>query len=163
MYQLLRAAWWALLVRGLVAVLFGVLALVWPALTLQALILLFGVYALMDGGLAVYAALRGRGDESEWWSPAIEGAISLIAGILVLLWPGLGEVALLYFIGAWAVITGIAEIVIAYRLRQVLSGEWLMVLAGVASVSFGVLVWIYPARVRWRSSPLSVSTPSSSG
>ncbi len=144
MFHLLRAAWWVLLVRGLVAVAFGVMALAWPTLTLQALILLFGAYALVDGGLAVYAALRARPEHSDWWAVALEGAIGLIAGVLVLVWPGLGAVALLYFIAAWAIITGVAEIIMAYRLRQVLSNEWLMVLAGVASVSFGVLVWIYP-------------------
>ena len=72
----------------------------------------------MDGGLAVYAALRGRTEHSDWWSSRLEGVISLIVGVLVLLWPGLGGIALLYFIAAWAVITGVAEIIMAYRLRQ---------------------------------------------
>lgn len=141
--------WWALLIRGIIAVLFGVLALLLPGLTLRVLVLLFGAFALVDGIFAIVAAVRelGRRRTFDWrrvgW-PLIEGIAGIVAGLLTFFWPGITALVLLYFIGAWAIITGIAEIMQAVELRRIIRNEWLLVLSGIASVVFGILLFLFP-------------------
>jgi uncharacterized membrane protein HdeD (DUF308 family) len=145
MVILLARNWWALASFGFVAVLFGVAAFAWPGLTLVALTLLFGVYALVDGAFAVVAAIRGDPRGLPWWALLIEGLLGLAAGVLTLLWPGLTALALLYLIAAWAVATGVFEIAAATRLRKEIAGEWLLTLGGILSVGFGLALVLRPA------------------
>jgi uncharacterized membrane protein HdeD (DUF308 family) len=132
--------WWALALRGLVAIVFGVLAFGWPGITLWVLILLFGAYMLVDGVFAIVAAVRTAGDDARWWLLLVEGILGVLAGIVAFLWPGLTALALLYFVAAWAIVTGIFEIVGALRLRREIEGEWALILGGALSVLFGVLL-----------------------
>jgi uncharacterized membrane protein HdeD (DUF308 family) len=134
-----------LALRGLAAIVFGVLAFVWPDITLFALVLLFGAYMLVDGIFAIVAAVRAAGREARWWLLLIEGVLGVLAGLVAAFWPGLTALALLYFIAAWAIVSGILEIVGAIRLRQEIEGEWALGLSGVLSVLFGVLLAAIPA------------------
>src|SRR2546428_2769420 len=136
--------WWALALRGVAAMIFGVLAFVLPGVTLAVLVLLFGGYALVEGVLNVIAAVRGRGDDQPWWALLLEGLVSIAAGIVAFVVPGVTELALLYIIAAWAIVTGALEIVAAIRLRRRISGEAWLALDGVLSVAFGVLTMLMP-------------------
>jgi len=137
--------WWLLALRGAAAIIFGILALIWPGVTLTALVLLFGAYALVDGVTWVAAAIMGRREPSQRrWLLALEGVVAIIAGILTFIWPGITALALLFLIAAWALITGVLEIIAAIRLRKELEREWLLGLAGVASILFGLILVIFP-------------------
>lgn len=135
--------WWLLLLRGLVSIAFGVLAIAWPGITILSLIILYGAFALVDGLFAVFAAIFGGGVASRWWL-AVVGIVGVLAGLVAFAWPGLTAVALLMLIAAWAIVSGIFEIVGAIRLRKEIDNEWMLILHGVISVLFGVFVWLQP-------------------
>jgi uncharacterized membrane protein HdeD (DUF308 family) len=137
--------WWALALRGLVAVVFGVLAFVWPGMTLLTLVFLFGAYALADGVLALVNAYRAPRGYPRFGRLILHGLISLAAGILAFVWPGITALALLVLIAAWAIVTGVLEITAAVELRKVIAHEWLMILGGILSVLFGVAILVQPA------------------
>jgi len=141
----LARRWWAVVLRGIAAVLFGVLTILVPGATLAALILLFGAYAVVDGIFNLAAALGGRRGEEPWWGLLIEGIVSLAAGVAAFVWPGLTALVLLYLIGAWAVLTGIMEIAAAIRLRREIEGEWTLAVAGALSLVLGAILWWRPA------------------
>jgi uncharacterized membrane protein HdeD (DUF308 family) len=146
MLEILTRNWWVLAVRGALAVLFGLLALIWPGITVLALVLLFGAYALVDGVMALYTALfdRGRpGGRGGGWL-VLEGVAGVLAAIGAVVWPGITALVLLYLIAAWALVTGVAEIVAAIRLRREIEGEWLMILSGALSILFGLLAFLFP-------------------
>src|SRR2546428_10219740 len=129
--------WWALALRGVAAIIFGALAFVLPSVTLAVLTLLFGGYALVEGALNIVAAVRGRGDDEPWWALLFEGLVSVAAGIVTFVLPGLTELALLYMIAAWAIVTGALEIVAAIRLRRGITGEAWLGLDHILSNGFG--------------------------
>ena len=138
--------WWAIALRGVVAILFGVLTFVMPGLTLAALVLLFGSYAIVDGVLNIVAALRRRrAGEPPWWALLLEGVVSVAAGVVTFAWPGLTTVVLLYVIAGWAIITGAFEMAAAVRLRQRVEGEGWLVFSGILSIALGVLLMAAPA------------------
>lgn len=136
--------WWALALRGLVAVLFGITALVWPGITLTALIVLFGAFALVDGIFAIVALLFGGGTR-DWGAQLFESLISIGAGVIALVWPGLTAVAFVFVIAAWAVLSGVFQIVMAVRLRKEITNEWLLGLGGVLSALLGIVFFARPA------------------
>jgi uncharacterized membrane protein HdeD (DUF308 family) len=140
----LARRWWLLALRGVVAILFGLAALVWPGITLAVLVWLFGAYALVDGVFAVGAAVRARGEQPHWWGLLLEGVAGIAAGVVTLLWPGLTAIVLLYLIAAWAIVTGILEIVAAVQLRREIANEVWLALSGLLSVLFGLAVAIWP-------------------
>jgi len=136
--------WWMFAVRGVVAVIFGVLALIWPGQTLQALVLVFGAFALVDGIFAVIAGIAARGYFDRWWAVLLEGMVGIVIGLLTFFWPNITALVLVYFIAAWALITGIFEIVAAIQLRRVITGEWMLILGGLLSIVLGVLLFVFP-------------------
>jgi len=136
--------WWALALRGVAAIIFGVLAFVLPGVTLAVLILLFGGYALVTGVLNVLAAVRGRGDDQPWWVLLFEGLLGVAAGIVAFALPGLTELALIYVIAAWAILTGVLQIAAAIGLRRRITGEAWLALNGILSIVFGVLTMLAP-------------------
>jgi uncharacterized membrane protein HdeD (DUF308 family) len=136
--------WWALALRGLAAVLFGLATFAWPALTLSALVLLYGAYALTDGLFTLVAAARAVGGGGRRLALVFQGALGIAAGLVALFWPGLTALALLWTIAAWSILTGLLEIAAAVRLRREIEGEWLLGLGGIASVLFGALLLARP-------------------
>jgi uncharacterized membrane protein HdeD (DUF308 family) len=142
---LLVGNWWAFVLRGIVAILFGLIAFALPGMALLTLVFLFGFYALMDGVLALIAAFRRtHRDQQPWWALLIHGIVGIIAGLIAFLMPGITALALLYLIAAWAVVTGVLQIVAAIRLRKQITGEWLLALSGALSIVFGVLLFLFP-------------------
>jgi len=137
--------WWLLLLRGIAAIAFGILAFVWPGLTLLALTLMWGIYAIADGVLALWAAIASKGGEiaPRWWL-AIVGIAGVIAGLLTFVWPGMTALILLIFIASWAIVIGVLQIWGAIRLRKEIEGEWLLGLSGVLWVAFGVIMFAQP-------------------
>jgi uncharacterized membrane protein HdeD (DUF308 family) len=130
--------------RGIVAIIFGLVAFFIPLATLYALTILFGAYALIDGVVNLVAAVRSARHGEHWWALLLEGLAGLGAAAVTMVWPLLTLVVLIYIIAAWALITGILEIIAAIRLRRVITGEWLLVLTGVASIVFGLLLFAAP-------------------
>ncbi|MCU1334869.1 MAG: hypothetical protein JWO19_450 [Bryobacterales bacterium] len=142
---LLAKNWWSLVIRGLVAILFGLVTFAWPGITLSALVLLFGAFAMVDGILSLLGALRASRNGERWTSLLIEGAVGILIGLITLFRPGITAVALVWVIAVWAIVTGALEIAAAMRLRRYIRGEWLLVLMGAASLIFGILCIIMPA------------------
>ncbi|HTK40568.1 MAG TPA: HdeD family acid-resistance protein [Gemmatimonadales bacterium] len=142
--DLLAKVWWALALRGVAGILFGILAFVMPALTLAVLVLLFGAYALVDGIFNVVASLSGRSGARPWWALLLAGLVGIGAGLLTFFMPGLTALALAYLIGVWAIIIGVLEIISAVRLRKVITNEWWLGLSGVLAIVFGVLLTLAP-------------------
>jgi uncharacterized membrane protein HdeD (DUF308 family) len=134
--------WWVFALRGVAAILFGVLAFVWPGVTLTVLVLLWGAYALVDGVLSLISAFRVENDHR--WGLLLEGIVGIGAGLVTFFLPGLTALVLLYIIAVWALITGVLELVAAVRLRKVIHNEWWLVLGGIASVVFGLVLLAAP-------------------
>lgn len=132
-----------LALRGVLALLFGVLALVWPGVTVLALALLFAAYAVVDGVGMVVSGLS-RGDRGRRWSYVLAGVVGIVAGVLAALWPAVTALALVLLAGVWAIVTGVLEIVAAVWLRRELTGEWVLALLGALSVVAGVLILVRP-------------------
>ena len=141
MLDTLAKNWWALALRGVAAVLFGLLTFFLPGITLVTLVLLFGAYALVDGLFNIGAFFRVA---SHHWALLIEGVIGVIAGILTFMWPAITAITLLYLIAFWAIFTGVFEIVAGIRLRKAIANEWLLLLMGVLSTLFGLLILFAP-------------------
>ena len=136
--------WWLFLLRGIAGILFGIVTFFAPALSLAALVLLWGAYAFADGVFAIWSAVR-RHREDRWWLLLLQGILGIAAAIVTVAWPGITALVLLYIIAAWALVTGVLEIAVAIRLRKAISNEWLLVLSGVASVVLGILLMLNPA------------------
>jgi uncharacterized membrane protein HdeD (DUF308 family) len=134
--------WWALGLRGLAAVLFGILAFAWPGLTLAVLVVLFGTYAVVDGVLAILSAIRSNG--AHLWALLVKGIVDIVAGVAAITWPGLTALLLVYLIAVWAIGSGLLEIWSAIRLRRVINDEWAWIIGGLASVIFGCIMLATP-------------------
>ena len=144
MVTLLAQNAWLLVARGIFAIIFGLVALFWPGITLTALALLFGVYALMDGVFAIAAAITGADPQARWWMLVLEGLAGIVVAAITFMWPDITTLALLYVIAAWSIITGVLEIFAAVRLRKEIEGEWLLALGGIVLVLFGAYIAIFP-------------------
>jgi len=136
--------WWLVVLRGVLAILFGVLAFVWPSITWLTLIVMFGVYAIIDGIIAIVSGLSRTKESARWWTFLVEGLLGIGAGIVALVWPGLTSLVLIYMIASWAIITGILEIAAAIRLRNEITNEWVLGLGGLVSIGLGVLLFFEP-------------------
>ena len=144
MLQSLAVNWWLILLRGIAAVAFGLVALLYPGLTLIALAIAYAIYAIADGALAFGAAIANRATTASTWWLVIAGVLGIAAGLVMLLWPGMTAIALVLVSGAWAIGHGLVEIIGAIQLRKHIDNEWALILGGALSVMFGVLVWAYP-------------------
>jgi uncharacterized membrane protein HdeD (DUF308 family) len=145
MTKSLSQNWWLVVLRGVLAILFGILAFVWPQITWLTLILMFGVYAIVDGIIAIVSGFSRTRESSRWWVFLVEGLIGIGAGIVALVWPGVTSLVLIYMIASWAVITGILEIAAAIRLRNEISNEWVLGVGGLVSIGLGILLFFQPA------------------
>jgi uncharacterized membrane protein HdeD (DUF308 family) len=137
--------WWHFAVRGVLAILFGVLALVWPKSAITALVLLFGAFVLVDGIVAVVSGIQLRQSFKYWWALLLEGLTGIAIGIMTFIWPNAAALALLYFIAIWAILTGVFEIVAALEFRNLIPGEWATFIAGLLSIVLGILLFVSPS------------------
>jgi uncharacterized membrane protein HdeD (DUF308 family) len=142
--SLFAGRWWAVLMRGLIAIAFGVLAFAWPGVTLATLVLLFGCYALLDGAFSLISAVGGRRRSDDRWLLLLEGVVGIWAGVVTLRSPAITAAVLVFFISIWAMSTGFLRIVGAIRLRKEISGEVWLVLSGLASVLFAFMLMLRP-------------------
>jgi uncharacterized membrane protein HdeD (DUF308 family) len=137
--------WWVFVLRGVVAILFGVLAFVRPGITLEVLVLLFAFWALLDGIFALVGSVGAAEAGEPWWPLVLVGLLGIAAGVVTLKWPGITVLALLLLIAYWSIFRGILEIAAAIRLRNMVPGEGWLIAGGIASVAFGLLLIIYPS------------------
>jgi uncharacterized membrane protein HdeD (DUF308 family) len=133
-----------LIVRGVIGVIVGFVAFAWPGVTIAVLVAIFGVYAIIDGITNLMLGLTRTRTRGRSWAHTLQGIVGIAAGAMTFLWPGVTALVLVFFIGAWAVVTGAFEIAAAIRLRKVITGEWMLALSGILSVIFGILVFAYP-------------------
>lgn len=144
MLFMLARNWWVFLLRGLLAVIFGILAIVWPEVSLLTLITLFGAFALVDGIFSVVVGISSYGEHERWWAILLAGLAGIIFGGLTLFWPEVTTTVLVYFIAAWAVVTGLFTVLGAIQLRRVIRGEGWLILSGILSIVFGIFLFVYP-------------------
>jgi uncharacterized membrane protein HdeD (DUF308 family) len=141
---LAKQAKWSLIVRGILAIIFGILVWVWPGITLLVLIILFGIFALASGIFALAAAYQAYKKHHGWWLLVLSGVLGIIAGIIAFVWPAETALILLYIIAVWAIVTGVAEIIAAFNAERTSGDEWLLVIGGVLSIIFGIILFIFP-------------------
>jgi uncharacterized membrane protein HdeD (DUF308 family) len=134
-----------LLIRGLVRVLIGILAVAWPGITIAVLVAIFALYAVIDGVTNLILGLTRTRTHGRSWALSLQGVAGIVAGVLTFIWPGVTALVLVLFVGAWAIVTGGFEIAAAILLRRHIRGEWLLALSGVMSVLFGALVFAFPS------------------
>lgn len=144
MDSVLARNWGMIALRGVVAILFGVIAILNPAAGLAVLILLFGALAFADGVLAIVAAIAIRNGEQRWLALLVSGILAIVVGLIAFTRPALTTVVLVYLVAAWAIVAGVGEIAAAIRLRRVITDEWLLLLTGVLSVGFGIGLALFP-------------------
>jgi len=142
MLALISRYWWVYLLRGAIAVLFGIVAILWPDVTVTALVILFGAYVLVDGVLEIFHGATSRHDR--WWADILIGLAGILVGIWAMLFPDLTAIGLMYFIAAWWLFTGAMQVVFAIRLREVLRNEWMLILSGLLSVILGIVFLLFP-------------------
>lgn len=143
MMDVLARNWWMFVLRGVFAIIFGVVAWIWPGLTLIALIYLFAAYALIDGVTAIIS-IFSPGGRSRWFGLLLEGILGIGAAIVAIAWPGLTALSLVWVIAAWAVVSGVFRIITAIRIREEIENEWWMGLGGAASIIFGIILFVAP-------------------
>lgn len=136
----LASNWWALALRGAVSILLGLVAFTMPGLTIAALVTIFGVYAVIQGVLAIMAAIRGIKEHDRWGWMLIEGIVCIFAGVAAFVMPGAGAIALVWLVAAWAIAIGVLEIAAGVRLRKLIEGEWMLIVAGVLAVLLGFYI-----------------------
>jgi uncharacterized membrane protein HdeD (DUF308 family) len=134
-----------LLIRGVVGIVAGIVAFLWPGLTITALVVLFGAYAFIDGVTNLISGLRDTPGRGRSWAVFFQGVVGVAAGVLTFLFPPAAALVLVFWIGAWALITGVLEIVAAVKLRKEIKGEWLLALSGILSIVFGAALFAFPA------------------
>ncbi|TCK32640.1 uncharacterized membrane protein HdeD (DUF308 family) [Paraburkholderia sp. BL8N3] len=144
MDELLGRAWWMLALRGAAGILFGLLALFWPGLTLLLLVAMFAAYALIGGIAAVSAAIRHRSIRTDWWIPLLLGLCTIAAGLIAVAAPGITALVLIAVMGANAIVTGVLDLIAAVRLKRRGGTEWLLFFIGILSVLFGIFVLVVP-------------------
>jgi uncharacterized membrane protein HdeD (DUF308 family) len=136
----LSSNWWALALRGAISILLGLVAFTMPGLTIAALVTIFGVYAFVEGVLAIMAAMRGVREHDRWGWMLIEGIVGIVVGLVAFFMPGVGAIAVVWLVAAWAVTTGALEIGAAIRLRKIIEGEWMLMLAGALAIVLGLFI-----------------------
>ncbi|KGG93281.1 membrane protein [Comamonas thiooxydans] len=141
---MLHRSWWVLLLRGAAAIIFGVLTWMQPAASAAALVLVFGAYVFVDGLLGIYTAIKSCQQSRHWWVVLLWGLTGVVVGVLTVINPAITALVLTIYIGVWALMTGVLQIVAALRLRKEIQGEWVLVLGGLLSVLFGIFVLMQP-------------------
>lgn len=141
---MLSRYWWTFLVRGIVAILFGLAAIIWPGLTVSALVIVFGAYVLVDGVFAIVDGIFNRSANDYWWAEILIGIAGIVIGIWAMAFPGLTAIGLMYFIAAWWLATGVLQIVYAIRVRREITNEWFLIGTGALSAILGIIFMLFP-------------------
>jgi uncharacterized membrane protein HdeD (DUF308 family) len=144
MAVILRTNWWALVLRGIVAILLAIITFAIPAITLTVLATIFGFYALIDGVLAIVSTIKAVQGHRRWGTFLLEGILGILVGLYAILFPIAAAAVFVTIIAIWAVVTGILEIAAALRLRRHIQGEWMLILSGVLSILLGILLFAQP-------------------
>lgn len=156
----MAARWWIHLLRGLAAIGFGILAFLWPGQTLLTLVYIYGAFALLDGIVAVVGGLLERSDGSFNWLLIVSGIVGIGAGALTLMWPGLVMTGVVIYVGAWAIIRGILDMIHAIQLRKETDDAWPLLISGLVSIAFGVVIgmapWVGLVAVVWPVAALAM-------
>jgi uncharacterized membrane protein HdeD (DUF308 family) len=142
---MLGRIWWVLALRGIVAIIFGVIALIWPGLTLRALVITFGAFALIDGIFTTGIGIASYGQRQRWWAILLEGAAGIVIGVLSLVRPDTAALAFVYVCATWLLLRGVLAVIGAFQIRKVIHGEWMLALSGVVSIALGLLLIASPA------------------
>jgi len=137
--------WWVQLVRGILAILFGIILIAWPLAAIETLVLIFGIWAIVFGVVAIIASIFSH--QESWWALLVEGLISAAIGVLILFWPTVTILVLVVFLAFWALFTGIAELAMAVKMKGIIPNDWTLVLAGIFSILFGVLILFWTEAV----------------
>jgi uncharacterized membrane protein HdeD (DUF308 family) len=140
MVETLKRHWWVPVIRGIAAIVFGVIAFTHPVMAIATLVLFFGAWVLIDGIFRIFGAIKHRGSDSDWAWQLVVGLIGIIVGLLTFHAPQVTALALVIYIAAWALMIGASEIAMAVKLRHEIKGEWLLILMGLASIVFAVLL-----------------------
>jgi uncharacterized membrane protein HdeD (DUF308 family) len=140
MIEALKRYWWLLVIRGICGIVFGVIAFAYPGLALATLVILFGAWVLIDGVFRIVGATAGRASDPDWGFHLIVGILGILVGVLTFRSPGITALALVIYIAAWALMVGAVEIALAIKLRREMKGEWFLILMGLASIIFAVLL-----------------------
>jgi len=144
--QVLTRHWWAFVIRGILAVLFGVLTLLVPGMALLTFVFMFGFYAIAEGVFNIVGAFR-RSDQPQqqhWWALLLEGLLSIVAGMVALFFPSITAWVLLFIVAGWAIATGVLKIAAAIELRKLIKGEWVLGLSGILSILLGLVLAAFP-------------------
>lgn len=144
MLKAVAANWWVMFLRGIFAVLMGVLAVMWPGITLVSLLFVYGVFVIADGLTAIWIGVMARHERGFWWEMVVGGVIAILAGLVVALWPGMTAIIFVTIIGVFAIARGFVEIFAAIQLRKVIEDEWMLILSGVVSLLFGGMLIARP-------------------
>lgn len=140
--ETLKRHWWVPVLRGIAAIVFGVIAFVYPGLTVAVLVLLFGAWVLVDGVFRIVGAIGHRASDPDWGWQLVIGILGIIIGFLTFHAPAITALALVIYIAAWALMIGATEIAVAFKLRREIKGEWFLVLMGLLSIVFAImLLW----------------------
>jgi uncharacterized membrane protein HdeD (DUF308 family) len=145
MTTVLARNWWALAVRGVLAIVFGLIAFASPATAVAAFVLLFGVYAIVEGILSIVAGVRAAEHHERWWALLLKGIVDILAGLIALVIPAAAAFAFVLVVAVWAIVTGVLELVAAIRLRREVRGEWLLILNAIVSLALGAVLLLRPA------------------
>lgn len=137
-------SWWVLVIRGLFAILFGVITLVWPEITIFALVTIFAAFVMLDGLIEIWVGFANRGREQLWWTDALLGVVSIVIGVVILAWPGISALALMYVIAGWMIFIGVITIYQGIQLREDITGELWVVSTGALFLLAGVTFMIFP-------------------
>jgi uncharacterized membrane protein HdeD (DUF308 family) len=144
MLDVLSRYWWAYVARGIVAILFGILAYAWPGITLATLIIFFGAFAFLDGIFLIIKTIGNWGGREDRWLLLLEGLLGIGIGLLTFVAPGVTTLVLVFYIAVWSLSTGVLEIATAIRLRKEIQGEGWLILSGIASIIFALLLMVFP-------------------
>ncbi len=144
MLSILLRSWWVLILRGLFAVLFGLIAIAWPDITVFVIVTIFGAFLMLDGMIEVWVGFLERGRDEQWWTDALLGVLAVLGGVAVIVWPGITAVGLVVFIGAAIAVYGAMMLYQAYRLREEMTGERLLIVNGAVSLLLGLIFMVFP-------------------
>ncbi|HEV2127956.1 MAG TPA: DUF308 domain-containing protein [Thermomicrobiales bacterium] len=144
MLSILLRSWWVLILRGLFAIMFGLIVLVWPDITVFVIVTIMGAFLMLDGMIEIWVGFLGRGRDEHWWTDAFLGIVAVLAGVAVIAWPGITAVGLMIFIGAMIAVYGATMLYQAIRLRNEMTGEGLLIANGGIALVLGVSFMIFP-------------------